>query len=230
MKRIIYYSFIILLLYSIIPLVTASTLGTFQKDECLSLIQTCDNCSYVNISNVIYPNSSIALGQVEMTKIGTYYNYSFCKTNVSGIYIVNTFGDDDGFTTGNSYDFIINPQGIESTQQRTDSITRATYFIFGIGIILFFGFLFHKTLPPIKWTLFIVSITFILISMNLVAISLADEVINPRLESFFDSFTAISFIFYWFAAGLLIIMWFFTAINTWVFKKNMANAKRYGIG
>lgn len=227
MNKIILVSIFIVLVYCGIPWYTAQTLGTFQKDECISLPQTCDNCTYVNISNVIYPNSSIALGQVEMTKVGTYYNYSFCRTNVSGIYIVNTFGDDDGFTTSNSYDFIINPQGIESTQQRTDTLSRAVYFMFGIGILLFIGFLFYNTSPPIRWTLFIFAITFFLIGLNLIGITLADEVINPQLESFFDGFTAISFIFYWFAAGLLIILWLFTALNTWIYKKNMANAARY---
>jgi len=68
-----------------------------------------------------------------------------------------------------------------------------------------------------------------LIGINLILVSLQDEVVNPRIEGFFDGFTVISFIFYWFAAGLLIIMWFFTMLNTWIQKKNMNNLRKQGL-
>lgn len=49
-----------------------SYLGTFKQGGIINLKQTCDDCSYVNLSNVSYPNSSFALlGQFNMTKSGT---------------------------------------------------------------------------------------------------------------------------------------------------------------
>ena len=53
------------------------TLGTFKQNQCLNLVQTCPNCSFINISAVLYPNSTQILGQVEMTKQGTFYYYNF---------------------------------------------------------------------------------------------------------------------------------------------------------
>jgi len=98
-----------------------------------------------------------------------------------------------------------------------------------VAVLLFLAFLFVNSAPPVKWTYFAVSILFFLISINLIFVSLQDETINPKLETFFDAFTAISWYFYWFIAFLLILMWGFTFMQTWIMNKNLANAKKYGL-
>lgn len=225
---------IIVLLIIIALTSTASaeiqTLGTFKKGTCVELLQTCSNCTYVNISSVIYPNSTQALGLVAMTKTGTKYNYTFCNANYSGIYIVNGYGDVDGVTTVYAYDFEVNPQGIPSTEQRSRALSTSVYFMFGIAILLFIGFMFLNTSPPVKWTFFIVSVVFFIIGLNLITINVTDEVVNPRLESFLDTFLGICIYFYWFAAGLLILLWLFTFLNTWLYQKNMSALSRFGGG
>ena len=124
----------------------------------------------------------------------------------------------------------VNEQGKEvSTMARIDVLTTSLYIFLIISVILFVGFLFYKTSPPIKYTLLILSLIFFLITMNILSISSLDENLNPNLVSFFDSFTAISFIFYWFAAGLLIIIWVFAFFNTWLLKRNMDAFRRYGL-
>ena len=229
MKKIIIFILLVLL----VPIVSAEiqTLGTFKKGECVELQQTCANCTFVNISSVLYPNSTEALGEVLMTKNNTKYNHTFCNTNTSGEYIVNGFGDVDGTNTIFAYDFVVNPTGIPATESRTNSLTRSVYFIFGIGILLFGSFIFfffYKKSPPVTWTFFIFSIIFFLIGLNIISVTLADEVVNPRLETFFDNFSAISWYFYYFSAGVLIIMWILTFMNTWIYQKNLRNAQKYG--
>ena len=90
------------------------TLGTFKQNDCINLIQSCSNCTYVNISSVNYPSGSEALGQVEMVKSGTSYTYIFCNTEENGRYIVNGFGDLDGSVSVWTYDFIVNSNGDEN--------------------------------------------------------------------------------------------------------------------
>lgn len=89
-----------------------SSLGVFQRDSCVDLKQTCTNCSYVNITTVILPDASEALGQVEMQKTGTVYNYTFCNTSQIGQYVYWTIGDPDG-TQSNPYgvSFVITKTG-----------------------------------------------------------------------------------------------------------------------
>ncbi len=89
------------------------TLGTFKRYECVGLIQTCSNCTYINISNVIYPDSSVALSENVMTKDNTFYNYTFCNTSQLGEYIVNGFGDPDGEKTTWTYNLFITETGIK---------------------------------------------------------------------------------------------------------------------
>ena len=89
------------------------TLGTFKRFECISLTQTCDNCTYVNISSVAYPDSSVALSENVMTKDNTFYNYTFCNTSQLGDYIVSGFGDLDGDQTTWNYDLKITETGIK---------------------------------------------------------------------------------------------------------------------
>lgn len=205
-----------------------SSIGFGKKDSCIPIYQTCSNCSYNNITSIVLPNKSVDLLEVSMTKQGTYYNYTYCSANTSGEYFVNGRGDLNGVIGVWDYNFYINPQGIIATEERTQSTTRAIYFLFGIGLLLFVGFLFVKESKPIKWTFFICAVIFLVAALNIISITLTDEVVNPNLESFFDSFTAIAFIFYWFAFGLLILMWIFTFFNTYFYKKNMRNAQRYG--
>lgn len=109
------------------------TLGIFKVEDCVKLIQNCGNCSFVNITSVLYPNSTSALSQVSLTKIGTIYNHTFCSTSALGTYIVNGFGDPDGFTTPFTYDFIINPLG----KNLTNSQAILYFLIFTIALIFF---------------------------------------------------------------------------------------------
>lgn len=97
----------------ILPLMFAEveTLGTFKVNDCVNLIQTCGNCTYSNISNVLDPDSSTVLSQSVMTKSGNLYNKTFCSTSKVGTYIVNGYSDVDGQVTIWAYDFDITPTG-----------------------------------------------------------------------------------------------------------------------
>ena len=96
----------------ILPMINAvETLGTFQKDECIDLVQICDNCTSNNISYINYPNGTKLLLNTEMTKDNTYYNYTFCNTTSLGNYVVNGLGDLDGVITVWNYDFDVTYTG-----------------------------------------------------------------------------------------------------------------------
>jgi hypothetical protein len=109
----VFFLFGILFSLCLISLINAEvkTLGIFKQNDCVSLLQTCGNCSYVNITSVLYPNSTQALGLSSMTQIGTVYNYTFCDTSTLGDYIVNGVGDINGVPTVWAYDFMMTPNG-----------------------------------------------------------------------------------------------------------------------
>ena len=112
------YSFLIgiLMLAIILPTVLVSaesdsSLGTFKQHECIKLMQTCSNCTYVYISSVQNPASTIVLGERIMTKDGTSYNYTLCNSSILGTYRVNGYGDLDGVNEVWSYLFYVTPAG-----------------------------------------------------------------------------------------------------------------------
>lgn len=103
------------------------TLGSFKKDSCIDLIQICSNCTYNNVTVVIYPNSSILNIDSEMTKNGITYNLTFCDTSKYGDYLVYGVGDLNGINTVWGYDFIIIPS--------EEELTIGMAILFAIGII-----------------------------------------------------------------------------------------------
>ena len=69
----------------------SATLGTFKQGDCVD-IKTILNTSVVTLSTLSYPNGSIAVSNQNMTHLaGMTFNYTFCSTNVSGIYIYDYF-------------------------------------------------------------------------------------------------------------------------------------------
>lgn len=117
------------------------TLGTFKQSEKISLIQTCSNCTYNNITGIISPNSTKILENVLMTKDGTFYNYSFSDTSLTGEYIINGIGDLDGTTTIWSYNLFITQTGTQLTDGESKIYTTIIFIMFFLlSILIFFIF------------------------------------------------------------------------------------------
>ncbi len=114
MKKILLTFIFVLFLISLAS-AEIQSLGTLKQNDNVNLIQTCGSCTFNNITSVLYPNSSIAISNVQMTKEGTFYNYTFSDTNTLGNYIVNGVGDLGGIDTVWNYDFEITPSGFKIT-------------------------------------------------------------------------------------------------------------------
>jgi hypothetical protein len=128
-NKILYLMIGMIFLMSIIPMASAESLGTFRNGDCVTLIQTCNNCTFANITSVIYPNSTVSLSDQDMTQTGTYFFYSYCDTSLNGIYIVTGLGDPDGEVAVWNYDFSITPNGEDA------SVGKAVFYI-GLLIML----------------------------------------------------------------------------------------------
>jgi hypothetical protein len=164
-----------------------------------------------------------------MTYNDNYFNYTLNsnQTAINGEYsvLVTCQGSTYGFST---YSFEINPIGIRASDQRAVAVSRSIYIMFGVAILFFLAFLVYNSNPSIKWSFGIIAFTMFLIALNVMFISLQDEVVNPKLETFFSSFVAISYYMYWFAGGMFLTVWTLTFFNTYFYKKNQQAIARYG--
>lgn len=87
--------------------------GTFKKGETIDLIQTCSNCTFNNITSIIFPNGTEVVFNAAMTKDGTVYNFTLSKpdTDTIGLYFVNGVGDLNGDNRVWRFDFQITKNG-----------------------------------------------------------------------------------------------------------------------
>jgi hypothetical protein len=148
--------FLIVVLFLIIPVVSASEfpnlgdsgdlfLGTSERDLCMQLVQVCENCTYVNVTNVLNPNKTFSLlGQYATSKNDTTYNLTYCSTGDLGDYFYTSCGDLDGLTECKTSRFTITKTG------RTSSVSEAIIYIISfIGGLLLFGMsLFIAIITP----------------------------------------------------------------------------------
>lgn len=89
-----------------------SSIGPYKAGDTVSLIQTCGNCTYCNVTSLNYPNGTQALDNTAMVKDGVEYTYDYTTNeSITGIYIVNTECDVDSISTPVSYDLIITANG-----------------------------------------------------------------------------------------------------------------------
>lgn len=138
----------LLLLMMILPLASAAftSLGTFPTKEDVRLVQLCGDCTYNNITSIVYPNSSVALSGLQMTKDGTEFFYLLDAAYVedSGTYTVNGVGDPAGADTIWAYMFTITSTGTDLTIGEAVLYILLAISVFGIFLISLY---FNITIP-----------------------------------------------------------------------------------
>lgn len=125
--------FMLVLVFSLYFTTGLIDLGNeFKKNECIELAQTCDNCTWVNLSSVTYPNSTIYYINSGMTKVATRYNYTFCSTSALGDYKFSVLGDKDGINS--------TEEGMFSVTYMGDSLdtSKSLMYLGLLGILIFF--------------------------------------------------------------------------------------------
>lgn len=113
------------------------TLGTFKQNSTVRITQVCSDATSINISSVMYPNSSVAVSNIEMVSYGNgeyYYNFSLTKDlgkyDVRGV----ASGCEKTFITY----FTITYTGDEITVEQTYIYIVALIFLLLLALSLFY--------------------------------------------------------------------------------------------
>lgn len=204
-----------------------SFLGTFQQNQNISLRQVCDTCTFVNLTAVTLPNGSTLNYNTQMTKNGINFNTNFQTTNLLGCYSYDTLGDKGGTNVAETIDLQITVSGKTTTTGNSILSVLGVLFFFVLGMlsVVLIG---KQKKTPVKWTFALMGFIFFIAALNLVSVIIPDALINENVVSFFDSFTAISFVMLWFAFALIAIMWIFTFFQTIFYKKTLRQMEKYG--
>jgi len=221
---------IILLLASMI----SASPGTYKQNTNITLIQTCDDCTFNNITTIVLGNKTVLNINEAMTQgSGNVYSWILISNHTSslGIYTINGIGDDSSGANW-VYTIEVTPSGKSTTTGNSLLLILSIGFFLILGILSFFGF--YKSSGnlgislPVRWTFFIFGFIFFLTSINLISATIPDALVNENVVGFFDFFASVSFLLFWFAFGLLAIMWFLTFFQTILIKKNQRNFQKYG--
>lgn len=137
--RILLSSLILALL--LVPFVAGQDLPSWgddiKIDDCVNLVQTCANCTSVNVTSILKPvtKENLLLNTVEMGKNGTLYNYTFCKNNVVGKYITQGEADPNGEIVIWSAEYEVTPGGFNGDSSG-NYILIGIILVFSIGIMV----------------------------------------------------------------------------------------------
>jgi len=137
--------------------------GIFKKDICVRIFQSGEGFTSCNITSIIYPNSTVAISESQMTKQSVEYNYSFCNTEILGDYIVNglcTNGTDNIIW---DYTFKVSTTGEEVSL--SNIIIVIAFLVVGIFLFIL-GFSFSQDKWIIKSSFFLLALLFGLLAIN----------------------------------------------------------------
>jgi hypothetical protein len=110
------------------------------------LIQTCDTCTYINITGVQLPNSTVILnGEYSMNKTGNIYTYNFVNTDIGGTYTYITCGDLDGSRYCQPVEFLVTGNG----KEEPSGIVILGFSILILGIFAFIVIFIVKSIGTI---------------------------------------------------------------------------------
>ena len=202
----------------------SADLGIYKQGENISVRASLD-ASSVNVT-IYYPNSSIVINNQEMDNLaGNIWNYTLEDTNTLGRYIYD-YCDQNGNNCKENI-FTITNSGIDFPGSSQNFLIIAIVFLFLIGCLFFVGFVKEDKMQ-VKWSLFLVGFMFMLAALNIISVTIYDNITSTALISFFDSITAIMFVVFWISFGLLAIMWFLTLLRAILFQKSMKQAAKFG--
>ena len=216
-------SLLLLLILIVIPVISAAEPRYFfQQNTRIDLKEFCQqddgkDCSSAASCTITirYPNETILITNGSMTNQIKFFNYTLLanQTSIVGEYKAKVVCDDPPASGVDDFVYLINPSGIRPSDQRTGATTRSIWIVFAFGMVMIIGSFLIPSFP-VKWSIMIFGIIFFLIAINIVLVTLKDEVVNPDIENLFDFIVAASFYFYFFAFGIIFFIWAISIFNS----------------
>lgn len=114
--------------------VNAENFGTFSFEQPINIIQTCTTCTYVNITSITAPNSTLLVGNAPMSKYGSKFNYTLPGQSTVGQYIVCGVGNVGGHVTDWCYVFYVTKTG--TTSSTAQSIIYFILLAISVGLFI----------------------------------------------------------------------------------------------
>jgi len=150
--------------FLLISMVSAieTDIGTKKLDDCIDLIQTCADCTYVNFSSYTRPNGTRIIIEESGVKSGVSFTYNNCNiTDGLGTWIVDGHGDIGGTNTIFSYTYDVTTTGNPTPEGMPMFQMGVLIIIFGISCFLLY-LSFEMKEPFFKIFFLVISLIFLM--------------------------------------------------------------------
>jgi phosphatidylserine synthase len=189
------------------------SLGIYKQGETVRVVQVCSDATYINISSIAYPNSSVAISNVGMTSAGSGEFYYDFTTSVSGRYDVR--GISDGCEGTFATYFVVTSTGEDYNESQFGIIIT-----WGIMILLFggLGFSFSKDKWKLRGFFFVLAMFIGVLMLNSIRVLAG---MSTTLDTMITSGMIIGIIAVSFMAVYLLIMYTIELFKTIKNKRSM---------
>jgi hypothetical protein len=137
---------------------TLDGLGTFRQGDNVRVAQICSDATYINLSSISYPNSTIAVSNIEMISAGSgEFYYYFNYTDLNGRYDVR--GISNGCEGTFATYFLITPNG--GAFDISQAILFGFIFLLVTGILIF-GIYGLTRASEVSWQIFYICLTYLM--------------------------------------------------------------------
>lgn len=200
-------------MFSISLVSPLDSLGIYKQGESVRIAQVCSDATYINISSIAYPNSSVAISNVGMTSAGSGEFYYDFTTSVSGRYDVR--GVSDGCEKTFATYFIVTSTGEDYNESQFGIIIT-----WGIMILLFggLGFSFSKEKWKLRGFFFVLAMFIGVLMLNSIRVLAG---MSTTLDTMITSGMIIGIIAVSFMAIYLLIMYTIELFKTIKNKRSM---------
>lgn len=116
-----------------------TNIGTKKLDDCIDLIQTCADCTYINFSSYTMPNGTRTIIEASGVKDGVSFTYNSCNiTGQLGTWFIDGHGDVSGTDTVFSYSYDVTTTGDPTPEGMPMFQMGILIIIFGIACFLLY--------------------------------------------------------------------------------------------
>lgn len=116
-----------------------TNIGTKKLDDCIDLIQSCADCTYINFSSYTLPNGTRSVVEWAGVQSGTSFTYNDCNiTNQLGTWIIDGHGDVSSTDTIFTYTYEVTSTGNPTPDGMPMFQMGVLIIIFGVACFLLF--------------------------------------------------------------------------------------------
>ncbi|KKN06155.1 hypothetical protein LCGC14_1080130 [marine sediment metagenome] len=199
----------------------------FNISNGLRLTNTTTSCGF----HLFNSSGNHIIDQQEMTfnEFGFDWEYEASPGNftLAGDYSYLVVCNETNFGGLISIGFHVTESGFSINEGNSTILFTVILFMMILGTIFITAFFKKEGKFQVKWTFFVLGYILFLSGLTLTQISLRDSLVNPAITNFLDTFLATGFIIFWFAFGLLIIIWIITTLQTLLFDKIQKNIQKF---